>query len=727
MSNRISKIRVKSVDYEVRSKRGSTTKTINSLSSIPVDVESIVANISSPTVFSLASNMNKGDHIDLLCIPSSDFQQEISGDNVKTAFGGKIMVKNDQPFKLYINCYDTDKIFIDTSNVEIINNSSTHNVAFNITPPDATVKYSIDSESYNQTTTSNGTVSNVPHGSTIYYKISKDGYETITKSRVVNSDIMVKEEMIGNKYTVTFKVTPSDATVKYSIDSESYNQTTTSNGTVSNVPYGSTIYYKISKTGYGTITKSQVVNNNVTITENMVINKYTVTFKVTPSDATVNYSIGFQTYNQTTTGTGTVSNVPYGSTIYYKISKTGYGTITKSQVVNNNVTITENMVINKYTVTFKVTPSSATVNYSIDSQSYNQTTTGAGTVSVPYGSTIYYKISKAGYGTITRSRVVNSNITVTENMVENDYILVSTNSSGSAKLNKYTNQAGTETEPITIPASSTKYKVDDLIYGFKFNSIDGISITALDLQYLNTSNVTNMSSMFEGCSSLTSITSIAAPYFTTSNVTNMQSMFKGCSSLTSLAINVSNFTTSKVTNMSSMFDGCSSLTSLSLYRFTTSNVTSMWRMFAGCHKLTSITLSNFDTSKVTDMSMMFESCSSLTSLDLSNFDTSKVTDMSEMFSNCSSLTSLDLSNFDTSKVTDMTNMFNNCSSLTSLDLSNFDTSKVTDSTNMFNSCNSLNHIKCKQAFKDWCWSRVSIINLPTAMRYMGSGTWEIVG
>lgn len=146
MSNRISKIRVKGVDYEVRSKRSSVTKTINSLSSIPVDAESIVANISNSTSFSLASNMNKGDHIDLLCVPSSDFQQEISGDNIKTTFDGKISVKNGQPFKLYINCYDTNKIFIDTSNAEII--PSAHTVTFNVTPSDATVNYSIDSESY---------------------------------------------------------------------------------------------------------------------------------------------------------------------------------------------------------------------------------------------------------------------------------------------------------------------------------------------------------------------------------------------------------------------------------------------------------------------------------------------------------------------------------------------------------------------------------------------------
>ena len=328
------------------------------------------------------------------------------------------------------------------------------------------------------------------------------------------------------------------------------------------------------------------------------------------------------------------------------------------------------MVINKYTVTFKVTPSSATVNYSIDSQSYNQTTTGAGTVSVPYGSTIYYKISKAGYGTITRSRVVNSNITVTENMVENDYILVSTGDHPQL-IQKYTDPTGDSFENVPIPANSNNYKIDGLMYGFStgLGNSAAYQITIMDVSHLDTSNVINMNSMFRGLQIVTSL-----------NVLN----------------------------------------------FNTSNVTDMGFMFYNCFKIVFINLSRFNTSKVTNMQYMFETCSSLTSLDLSNFDTSKVTDMSEMFSNCSSLTSLDLSNFDTSKVTNMMGMFSMCSSLTSLDLSNFDTSKVTDMSNMFIGCHKLTHIKCKQAFKDWCWGRIGIINLPTTMRPSGSGTWEIV-
>ena len=157
-------------------------------------------------------------------------------------------------------------------------------------------------------------------------------------------------------------------------------------------------------------------------------------------------------------------------------------------------------------------------------------------------------------------------------------------------------------------------------------------------------------------------------------------------------IDLSVMDTSEVTDMGSMFAGCGGLTSLDLSDFDTSQVTNMRAMFEQCSSLTSLDVSNFDTSKVTDMSRMFETCMSLTSLDLRNFDTSKVTNTSEMFYLCSSLTSLDLRNFDTSNVTDMSWMFENCSSLISLDLRNFDTSKVTNMSYMFSDCNKLTQI-----------------------------------
>ncbi|HGF7312544.1 TPA: BspA family leucine-rich repeat surface protein [Enterococcus hirae] len=115
----------------------------------------------------------------------------------------------------------------------------------------------------------------------------------------------------------------------------------------------------------------------------------------------------------------------------------------------------------------------------------------------------------------------------------------------------------------------------------------------------------------------------------TSNVTDMSKMFKGMSSITSL--DVSGFDTSKVTNMQHMFSGMSSITSLDVSGFDTSKVTNMQHMFSGMSSVTSLDVSGFDTSNVTDMANMFRGMSSVTSLDVSGFDTSKVTDMSDMF------------------------------------------------------------------------------------------------
>ena len=175
--------------------------------------------------------------------------------------------------------------------------------------------------------------------------------------------------------------------------------------------------------------------------------------------------------------------------------------------------------------------------------------------------------------------------------------------------------------------------------------------------------------------------------FDTSAVTNMSSMFYGCSNFTTL--DVSNFNTSVVTSMNSMFKFLHRITTLDVSNFNTSAVTDMSSMFSGCKSITTLDVSNFNTSAVTDMSSMFSGCKSITTLDVSNFNTSAVTSMSSMFNGCNSITTLDVSNFNTSAVTDMSSMFEYCSKLTTLDLSNFDTSAVNSINNMFFICSSL--------------------------------------
>ena len=223
----------------------------------------------------------------------------------------------------------------------------------------------------------------------------------------------------------------------------------------------------------------------------------------------------------------------------------------------------------------------------------------------------------------------------------------------------------------------------------KIKSMDSVfygcsSLEELDLSSFDTSNVSFFHRLFEKCSSLKKLD---LSHFDTSKVNAFIATFYGCSSLK--VLDLSHFVTDNCENMADMFAGCSSLTSINLSSFKTSKVKRMGGLFSGCSSLKSINLSNFDTSSVEYMSSMFSGCSSLTSIYLSNFDTSKVTNMEFMFAFCSSLTSINLSNFNTSNVTNMGNMFTNCSSLTSIHLSNFDTSKVASMTMMFTNCSSL--------------------------------------
>ena len=98
-----------------------------------------------------------------------------------------------------------------------------------------------------------------------------------------------------------------------------------------------------------------------------------------------------------------------------------------------------------------------------------------------------------------------------------------------------------------------------------------------------------------------------------------------------------------IIDMSSMFDGCSSLSSLpNISKWNTQSVINMSYMFKGCESLSSFPyISKWNTKNVYDMSYMFNECSSLSSLpDISKWNTQNVNNMSFMFDGCSSLSSL---------------------------------------------------------------------------------------
>ena len=222
---------------------------------------------------------------------------------------------------------------------------------------------------------------------------------------------------------------------------------------------------------------------------------------------------------------------------------------------------------------------------------------------------------------------------------------------------------------------------------WKNPNVTNVTKVVFDPAFAN-ARPTKCNEWFQNYVNLTSIEGIE--YLNTSQVTDMHNMFYNCYHLQTT--DFSGFDTRKVKDMSNMFYNCGSLKSLDISNFNTSEVTDMRNMFYHCIGLTSLDLSHFNTSKVSIMISMFQLCSNLLSVNLSGWDTRNVGSMAKMFEKCKSLKTLDLSGFDTrEKTCSMGDMFNTCKELTTIFVSDkfaVGTRDTGDGT-MFLGCNKL--------------------------------------
>ena len=103
---------------------------------------------------------------------------------------------------------------------------------------------------------------------------------------------------------------------------------------------------------------------------------------------------------------------------------------------------------------------------------------------------------------------------------------------------------------------------------------------------------------------------VFAPSFAGARPTTTNSWFYNMQNLQTIE-GIEYLNTSEVTNMAFMFMRCAALTNLDVSHFNTSLVTTMQNMFAYSANLTSLDLSSFNTSQVTSMTGMFRRCDSL--------------------------------------------------------------------------------------------------------------------
>ena len=180
----------------------------------------------------------------------------------------------------------------------------------------------------------------------------------------------------------------------------------------------------------------------------------------------------------------------------------------------------------------------------------------------------------------------------------------------------------------------------------------------------------------------TSITSVEFySAFADAEPTSCYRWFYGMSNLASIT-GLKYLETGFVTNMASMFNGCTKLTSLDLSKFNTTSVTSMSYMFYKCSKLTSLDLGNFETSSVRTMKDMFANCTALKSVQLysgsevapsfggpmipeyeTTFTTESITDLTSMFENCSSLKTFEFPGLTLKSSTTTANMCKGCTAM----------------------------------------------------------------
>ena len=189
------------------------------------------------------------------------------------------------------------------------------------------------------------------------------------------------------------------------------------------------------------------------------------------------------------------------------------------------------------------------------------------------------------------------------------------------------------------------------------------------------------SGAFRGCTEL-NVTARDAPEL--KDVKDLSMMFAGCASL--MKEDFSSWDTSGVTSMNGMFDGCDHFDG-NVSSWSTNSVTDMYMMFKGC-RLFNGDLSNWKTGCVTDMDSMFMNCVSFNG-DLSLWATGNVTTMQKMFICCTSFQGGDLRSWDTRRVINMRSAFYGCTEFNG-DLSTWITGSVLYMDRMFEGCCSFN-------------------------------------
>lgn len=164
----------------------------------------------------------------------------------------------------------------------------------------------------------------------------------------------------------------------------------------------------------------------------------------------------------------------------------------------------------------------------------------------------------------------------------------------------------------------------DIIYHRILDHANDETYTVLDLNDIDVSNIDDFTRIFSYSSyelSKSSITTINVEYWDTSQVTTFSNMMAECATIKE--INLESWNVSSATDMKKMFFGCKKLEAVGdISDWRTLSCENMEHMFEGCQRLKNIgKLDDWNVYKVESFASMFKDCKSLSNI---NFDTWKI-------------------------------------------------------------------------------------------------------
>ena len=238
----------------------------------------------------------------------------------------------------------------------------------------------------------NGEVRNfitAPYGTLIEWSVEKTGYETQSGSFYLTDNRTDDIQLEVSQHTFTINATPVDAVVMI-------------NGverTSLTAPYGTLITWSVSKEHYVSQSGSFTLTSNRTENVNLAIERYTYTINAAPNGVVVMIN-----------GTRRTSiTADYGTLIEWSVSKEHYQTQSGSFTLSSNRVDNITLVMDQFTFTINATPADATVVINGVERT---------TVTVDYGTTINWSVSKVGYATQTGSCVLVDDRTENVTLVE---------------------------------------------------------------------------------------------------------------------------------------------------------------------------------------------------------------------------------------------------------------------------------------------------------------------